>query len=121
MKTFQYLYIITLSVLGFCAIVCSFVSVFQKPKFQKLRAALFVGLGLVAGAFPLPHSWVLHGFHSMWGLTWRILLLGFLYIAGAIIYAFHIPERWDPGKFDIWVGKSVLSFLFRCSKHNHHL
>lgn len=30
-------------------------------------------------------------------------ILGTLYILGAIFYALRVPERWFPGKFDLWV------------------
>lgn len=33
-----------------------------------------------------------------------ILLMGVLYIVGAQIYIYKIPERFKPGVFDIWVG-----------------
>lgn len=35
-------------------------------------------------------------------LGW-LILMGFLYIIGAIFYALRVPERWFPGKFDLWV------------------
>ena len=35
-------------------------------------------------------------------LGW-LVLMAFLYITGAVIYAVRIPERIWPGKFDIWV------------------
>lgn len=31
----------------------------------------------------------------------RVILMGSFYIVGAFIYAFRVPERWWPGKFDI--------------------
>ena len=37
-------------------------------------------------------------------LGW-LLFMGALYITGALFYAFRIPERFFPGKVDIWVGK----------------
>jgi adiponectin receptor len=39
-------------------------------------------------------------------LGW-LVLMAFLYITGAIIYAVRIPERFFPGKFDIWVRTSL--------------
>lgn len=33
-----------------------------------------------------------------------LLLMGVLYIVGAQIYIYKIPERFKPGFFDIWVG-----------------
>lgn len=41
------------------------------------------------------------------GLGW-MLAMGGMYIGGAAIYAIRIPERWFPGKCDIWVRISVL-------------
>ena len=35
-------------------------------------------------------------------LGW-LIFMGFLYITGALFYAFRIPERFFPGKVDIWV------------------
>ena len=35
-------------------------------------------------------------------LGW-LLFMGALYITGALFYAFRIPERFFPGKVDIWV------------------
>lgn len=32
-----------------------------------------------------------------------IFCVGLLYILGAIFYALRVPERWFPGKFDLWV------------------
>jgi adiponectin receptor len=29
------------------------------------------------------------------------LLMGAIYLAGAVIYAMRIPERWKPGAFDL--------------------
>lgn len=31
------------------------------------------------------------------------IYLGLLYILGAVFYALRVPERWFPGKFDLWV------------------
>jgi adiponectin receptor len=35
-------------------------------------------------------------------LGW-LILMGLLYIIGTMFYALRIPERFFPGKFDIWV------------------
>jgi adiponectin receptor len=41
----------------------------------------------------------------------RVIIMGSLYILGAFIYAFRVPERWFPGKFDI-IGHSHQ--IFHC-------
>lgn len=44
------------------------------------------------------------------GLNW-MLLEGALYISGAAIYAARIPEKWSPGKYDLY-GSSHQIFHF---------
>lgn len=39
---------------------------------------------------------------SQASLGW-LILMGCLYILGAMFYALRVPERFFPGKFDIWV------------------
>ena len=56
---------------------------------------MFVGFGLSA-IFPVLHGVYIHGLEQMRysiGLDW-VLLQGFLYILGAVIYAvcFYIPQ-----------------------------
>lgn len=42
-------------------------------------------------------------------LGW-LILMGLLYIIGTMFYALRIPERFFPGKFDIWV-RIILLYL----------
>ena len=84
-----------------CAAV-SIIPRFRTPEWRATRATMFVGLGLSA-VFPVSHGLWLFGFERMRtqiGLDW-VLLQGFLYILGAVIYAERVPERLRPGQFDI--------------------
>lgn len=40
---------------------------------------------------------------SQASLGW-LILMGCLYILGTMFYALRVPERFFPGKFDIWVS-----------------
>ena len=57
-------------------------------------------------------------------LGW-LLFMGALYITGALFYAFRIPERFFPGKVDIWVKKkckfwsNVIMILFLVSQSSN--
>ena len=65
---------------------------------------MFIALGL-SGVVPAMHYVVIEGFYNainFAALGW-LCLMALLYIVGALIYAFRIPERIFPGKFDIWV------------------
>jgi len=64
---------------------------------------MFVLMGLSA-VFPVLHGVKLYGVEHLRksiGLDW-IVLQGVLYIAGAGLYAARVPEKWAPGRFDIW-------------------
>ncbi|EMD89343.1 hypothetical protein COCC4DRAFT_32116 [Bipolaris maydis ATCC 48331] len=76
---------------------------FRTPALRPFRALMFVLMGLSA-VFPVLHGIQLYGIEHLRrsiGLDW-ILLQGTLYISGAAIYAARVPEKWSPGKYDIW-------------------
>lgn len=67
---------------------------------------VFVGLGL-SGVVPTLHFVISEGLikaTTMGQMGW-LLLMATLYITGACLYAARIPERFFPGKCDIWVSK----------------
>lgn len=64
---------------------------------------MFALMGLSA-VFPVIHGIRLYGVEHMRksvGLDW-VVLQGVLYLLGAGIYAARVPEKWSPGKYDIW-------------------
>ena len=69
-----------------------------------LSSGVFIALGFSA-VVPLLHYMFLEGFWdtiSSSAMLW-LILMSVLYVTGALIYAFRIPERFYPGRFDIWV------------------
>uniref|UniRef100_A0AAZ3Q2H7 Adiponectin receptor 2 n=1 Tax=Oncorhynchus tshawytscha TaxID=74940 RepID=A0AAZ3Q2H7_ONCTS len=87
------------------AIIVSQCDFFAKPQYRGVRAGVFVGLGL-SGVVPTLHFVITEGLlraTTMGQMGW-LLLMATLYISGACIYAARIPERFFPGKCDIWVG-----------------
>lgn len=76
---------------------------FRTPSLRPFRALMFVLMGLSA-VFPMLHGIQLYGLPHMRhaaSLDW-VLAQGALYIIGAGIYAARVPEKWSPGKYDIW-------------------
>lgn len=71
-------------------------------------------MGLSA-VIPTVHYCITDGF---WAAVYEasfgwLLLMAFLYIGGALMYAWRIPERFFPGKFDLWVTSHLyISHLF---------
>lgn len=66
---------------------------------------VFVGLGL-SGVVPTLHFVISEGFlraTTIGQMGW-LFLMATLYITGACLYAARIPERFFPGKCDIWVS-----------------
>lgn len=76
---------------------------FRTPKWRPFRAAMFVAMGLSA-ALPVLHGVYLFGIPKMNRTISlpHVVTQGALYIAGAVLYASRIPERFSPGTFDIW-------------------
>lgn len=76
-----------------------------------------MGLGL-SGIVPTMHFTIEEGFvkaTTVGQMGW-FYLMGAMYITGAGLYAARIPERFFPGKCDIWVSglqkKNFLVFFF---------
>ncbi|CAK7563673.1 MAG: hypothetical protein SEPTF4163_001547 [Sporothrix epigloea] len=114
-----YLYLIVL--LGLACLTVSWLEHFRTPAWRPYRALLFVALG-VSGVVPIAHSLLLleQGdtlgarylqLNARMGLDW-VLLQGLLYVAGAFLYAARWPERWGPGRFDIWGSSHQIFHVF---------
>ena len=75
-------------------------------------SGIFIAFGL-SGAIPAVHYAVMEGWVnavSYASLGW-LILMGSLYILGALLYAGRIPECYFPGKCDIWVRSFILRLL----------
>lgn len=97
------LYISIAVLLCACTIVVSLSEKFSEPHFRPFRAGVF-GLFGMSGIFPGLH-WLASNWLSTAALRTSLFCLGLmavLYILGALLYAARIPERFFPGKCDIW-------------------
>lgn len=106
-------YLVLIFILGSACIVVSMWDKFAEPKYRPVRAGTFIGLGL-SGVIPAMHYVITDGFYeaiNYAALGW-LVLMAFLYIAGAVIYAIRIPERIWPGKFDIWGQSHQIFHVF---------
>lgn len=96
-------YIAMVSVLGTAAIIVSLWDRFSEPRYRPLRAGVFVAMGC-SGILPTVHYIITDGVRSLFednAFHW-LLLMAFLYLLGALLYATRTPERFFPGKCDIW-------------------
>ncbi|XP_018585606.1 adiponectin receptor protein 2 [Scleropages formosus] len=98
-----FIYLIVVCILGLAAITVSQCDFFATPQYRGVRAGVFVGLGL-SGVVPTLHFVISEGFlraTTIGQMGW-LFLMATLYITGACLYAARIPERFFPGKCDIW-------------------
>ncbi|XP_038237272.1 adiponectin receptor protein 2-like [Dermochelys coriacea] len=99
----QLIYLIIVCVLGVTAITVSQWDHFATPQYRAVRAGVFLGLGL-SGLVPTLHFMLAEGplrAVTAGQMGW-LLLMALLYILGAVVYAARVPERFFPGKCDIW-------------------
>jgi len=64
---------------------------------------VFLTFGL-SGIIPAVHYTLIEGWDfaiTKASLGW-LILMGSLYVLGAILYAIRVPERFFPGKCDLW-------------------
>lgn len=81
-----------------------------------LCSGVFLGLGL-SGVVPTMHFTIAEGFvkaTTVGQMGW-FFLMAVMYITGAGLYAARIPERFFPGKFDIWVRRDSSSGAYDVS------
>ncbi|MCJ1288480.1 hypothetical protein MMC34_000008 [Xylographa carneopallida] len=74
------------------------------PQAAVWRSSLFVGLS-ASGLAPMVHAVVLDGpagLHAFPLRSWCIMAL--FYLAGMSVYIARVPEKFAPGRFDIWVS-----------------
>eukprot|EP01097_Dermamoeba_algensis_P003212 TRINITY_DN2285_c0_g4_i1.p1 TRINITY_DN2285_c0_g4~~TRINITY_DN2285_c0_g4_i1.p1 ORF type:complete len:376 (-),score=48.70 TRINITY_DN2285_c0_g4_i1:123-1250(-) len=106
-----YITVILLCSIG--AAVLTIVPYFANKRFRVIRTVMFIGMGLL-GVFPCAHQAVRFGpFHPVYFVPFLfILLMAFLYILGAVIYATRVPERWSPGRYDLWFSSHQIWHVF---------
>uniref|UniRef100_A0A8C4R0C1 Adiponectin receptor 2 n=1 Tax=Eptatretus burgeri TaxID=7764 RepID=A0A8C4R0C1_EPTBU len=97
------IYLIVICVLGILAIIVSQWDRFATPQYRMMRAVVFLALGF-SGIVPTVHFTVVEGFikAATVGQVGWLVLMAALYSTGAALYAARIPERFFPGKCDIW-------------------
>lgn len=100
--TIQLTYITSITVLGVACMLVSCLDRFAQPAYRPVRAGLFAALGLSA-AVPATHAVFLYSLRTLFTDFYlgSLLLMAFLYLFGAFLFATRFPECKWPGKFDL--------------------
>ncbi|XP_042516332.1 heptahelical transmembrane protein 3-like [Macadamia integrifolia] len=95
------LYLSSISTLGVLVIITLLAPALSSPRFRPFRAILFLTMGF-SGVIPAGHALALHwgAPHIFVSLAYE-LAMALSYATGVAFYVSRIPERWNPGKFDI--------------------
>jgi len=105
----RYLHIIMLILLcAVCLSIC-LLKKFAKPEFRVMRTSVFIGFGLYS-FIPCFQVILQDGFahaNVAYSLS-NLIQMASVYVSGAGLYAARIPERFFPGKFDIWASSHQL-------------
>jgi adiponectin receptor len=98
-------YLSAISVLGALVVGALLSPSCSSPQYRRLRAALFLAMGL-SGVVPALHALWLNWGHAACYLALSLeVVMGLAYAAGAWVYVSRVPEKWRPGVFDV-VGHS---------------
>lgn len=109
-------YLITTLTFGFTAINLLMQDKFSDKSYRWLRVSVFILFG-ISGIIPGIHWLILNSEtfiieaalrHSFY----RLVTMATLYLFGTMLYAFRIPERYMPGKCDIWWHSHQLFHVF---------
>jgi len=103
--------LVLLSIFGF---TFPFFPIFHTDKYRKARITLYVGMAAVpmimflhiVGQYGLYHE-----SSYLWGFLGVVYLI---YLLGLIFYAWRIPERYWPGKFDIFFASHQIWHCLGC-------
>ncbi|KAI9916362.1 hypothetical protein PsorP6_017836 [Peronosclerospora sorghi] len=105
-------YLVSISTMAALTFIVALLPVFSTPRFLVARTCIFLALGFF-GVIPVTHLVWHFGFFDphVTVMLGPLLLMGLLYTSGAIIYATKFPERFYPGRFDLWFSSHQLWHL----------
>lgn len=100
-ELYIWLYLGGITVCSFGVFVVALSPDFQKPEFRAFRGFIFLLLGLL-GVIPVAHVCMTPESKEFATALMYFCLMGATYIIGVLIYVMRVPERFYPGKFDLW-------------------
>jgi adiponectin receptor len=103
----RWIYMSLSAFLGLGGVIMPWHPKFNGQDMAWVRVTFFVGLALTGFLPMLQLSWT-HGVEFVYDFYSPIFKSLLVYLAGAVVYASKIPERWCPGCFDYFGGSHNL-------------
>jgi len=106
-------YLMMITIFGACTVYVVIAPHYRTPDYRWMRTIMFLLLGFCA-IFPVGHFVILDGIFDplvMISVPY-LLLMGALYVTGAVMYASRVPERWIPGKVNILGSSHQIFHVF---------
>ncbi|KAJ2465247.1 hypothetical protein GGI02_004755, partial [Coemansia sp. RSA 2322] len=99
--------------IGIAGVAVSICGKVEDPRRAGWRPIIFFAIA-ITGLVPIVHGAVVNGYRgavSQMSL-WYVIGMGVLYIAGTLVYAFKIPERYRPGKHNVCLSSHQIFHVF---------
>ena len=105
----KYLHIGVLIVLCVLCLLFCILKRFAKPKFRVIRTIMFISFGFysLVPAYQILSQVGFAYANAAYSLS-GLVLMASVYVSGAGLYVARVPERFFPGKFDIWASSHQL-------------
>ncbi|KAJ2639411.1 hypothetical protein GGF40_000871 [Coemansia sp. RSA 1286] len=99
--------------IGVVGVAASVLGRVEDPKRAGWRPVIFMAIA-GSGLAPVIHGSVLHGYKGAVDRIslWYVITMALLYIAGTALYAFKIPERYRPGKHNVFMHSHQIFHVF---------
>jgi adiponectin receptor len=111
---FKLFYSIFIFVACFSVFFISLLEVIHRPEYTNIKSFMYAALGLT-NIVPFIHMAVLsyyaapHNPYIPFNISFfLIFLMAVIYLVGLAIYTFHIPEKFFPKTFDIWMNSHTI-------------
>jgi adiponectin receptor len=107
----KWMYLTMICVLGFVGLVGPFYSFWTTPEFKTYKMLVYTFM-VGSGVFPIIHVNFIMPVSSSAPFATGMALELLLYLTGMLIYIFKAPERFFPGRFDIWFHSHQVWHVF---------
>lgn len=107
----KWAYLAMIFILGSVGLVGPFYSFWTTPEFHSYKMLVYTFM-VGSGVFPIIHVNFIMPPSSSAPFAVGLALEIFLYLVGMLIYIFKAPERFFPGRFDIWFHSHQIWHVF---------